>query len=85
MVLADFSGVPAGTKGVVSEVYDEGVMVAWIGLKAAGVNMTENAIRDAIDKGKCYPAAGFDTDGFSRDELEYLAVGTEKLHRRGGV
>lgn len=29
MVLADFSGVPAGTLGKVHEVYNEGVMIEW--------------------------------------------------------
>jgi hypothetical protein len=29
MVLADFSGVPAGTKGKIVEIYDRGVTVEW--------------------------------------------------------
>lgn len=29
MVLADFPGVPAGSKGVVTENYGDGVMVEW--------------------------------------------------------
>lgn len=75
MVLADFFGVPAGTKGIVSEIYDGGVMIAWIGLHPVG-SKTVNEITAAIRAGRCFPAAGFDTDGFSRDELEYLAFKT---------
>lgn len=52
MVLADFSGIKAGMKGKITEVYNEGVMVEW------------------DDK----PLS----DGFGRDELEYLAVETQK-------
>jgi hypothetical protein len=55
MVLADFSGIPAGTKGMITEIYEEGVMVQW-----------------EMD-GQRRPA-----DGFSREELEYLAVETKK-------
>lgn len=33
MVLADFSGVPAGTKATVVEIYDEGLMLEWDELK----------------------------------------------------
>lgn len=29
LVLADFSGVPAGTRGEIVEIYDGGVMVQW--------------------------------------------------------
>lgn len=29
MVLADFSGVPAGTKGKVESIYGSGVMIQW--------------------------------------------------------
>lgn len=76
MVLADFSGVPAGTKGIVCEVYDEGLSIAWIGL-AHSSKGTEDHIRAGIKAGNCYPAAGFDTDGFSRDELIYLAFETK--------
>lgn len=75
MVLSDFSGVPAGTKGLVSEIYDEGVMIAWIGLGPWPKSIED--IKGAIESGRCYPAAGFGTDGFSRDELQYLAFGTK--------
>lgn len=78
MVLADFSGIPAGTKGIVSEIYDNGVMISWIRRSYPGGNKSEEEIMQAIKEGRCYPAAGFDTDGFSRDELEYLAFETNK-------
>lgn len=78
MVLADFSGIPAGTKGIVSEIYDEGVMIAWIGMTSDLRHITEESIREAIAADKCYPAAGYACDGFSRDELEYLAFETDK-------
>lgn len=52
MVLADFSGIEAGSKGKVAEIYNEGVMIAW----------EHKDIQD----------------GFSREELEYLAFATEK-------
>lgn len=81
MVLADFSGVEAGTKGVVCEVYDEGVMIAWVNLHGTG--KIEAQIRAGIEAGNCYPAAGYDTDGFSRDELEYLAFETQKHPKLG--
>jgi len=51
MVLADFSGIPAGTRGTVTEIYDKGVMVEW-------------------DQSR--------SDGFSRDDLQYLAFETLK-------
>jgi len=54
MSLADFSGVPAGTKGKITEIYDQGIMIEW---------------DFGIDSGP---------DGFSRDELEYLAFETIK-------
>ncbi len=60
MLLADFSGILAGTKGHITEVYSVGVMVEW-----------ENfANRPSWMKPR--------RDGFSRDELEYLAFETTK-------
>ena len=56
MVLADFSGINAGHKGRVVEIYDEGVMIQW--------NKSPDGYRRS--------------DGFSRDELEYLAFETKK-------
>jgi len=57
MVLADFSGVTAGTKGKVVEIYDKGIMVEW---------------DDENDRFRPL------RDGFSREELEYLAFATYK-------
>ena len=77
MVLADFSGVPAGTKGLVSEIYDGGVMVAWIGLH----NKTLGDILKAMISSKpmeLSAARGFLMDGFAADEMGYLAFATEK-------
>lgn len=73
MVLADFSDVPAGTKGIVSEIYDRGVMIAWL-----KHNVTEEQIDEAIKEDRCFPARGFYCDGFSRDELKWLGVETTK-------
>ena len=74
MVLSDFTGVPAGTKGVVVEIYDEGVMVAW---EKDGKTCDE--IKAALDAGEMVcNARGFFCDGFSRDELEYLGFETAK-------
>ena len=64
MVLADFVSVPAGTKGEIIEIYDEGVMIEWV-WEAGSINDHE--------QGMC-PLR----DGFSRDELEYLGFETEK-------
>ena len=82
MVLADFSGVPAGTKGIVCEIYNEGISIAWLKLTPHG-SKSEEQIREAIEAGNCYPAAGFDTDGFSRDELEYLVFETKRHPTKG--
>ena len=64
MVLADFIGIPAGTKGTIIEIYDEGVVVKWLPC-------------DQCAEGEdCHAAPT--SDGFSREELEYLAFETEK-------
>jgi len=73
MVLADFSGIKAGHLGLISEIYDEGVTVAWFDSEES-----RERVAKAIREGVCYPARGYLTDGFSRDELEYLAVQTDK-------
>ena len=62
MVLADFSGVPAGTKGKVVEIYDEGIMIEW----EFGKSPLDREMRIPI------------RDGFGRDELEYLGFETTK-------
>lgn len=77
MTLTDWPGVPAGTRGVISEVYHEGVMVAWIGVG----RKTEAEIIQALKEEKLYAAQGFLTDGFSINELEYLAFATPKHPR----
>ncbi len=77
MVLADFSGIPAGTKGIITEIYEEGVMVTW---ELDGV--TSDFIREKISKGDEFMAChGWSNDGFSREELEYLAFETSKHPR----
>ena len=81
MVLADFSGIEAGAKGVITEVYDEGVMVTWARVSSARMNKlnTVETIQERLQKGDTFPAAmGWISDGFSRDELEYLGVQTLK-------
>lgn len=67
MVLADFSGIPAGAKGKISEIYHEGVMVEW--------DWSEDELA-RITRHNYTPRPR--SDGFGRDELEYLAVETEK-------
>ncbi len=71
MVLADFSGILAGTRGIVTEIYDSGVSIAWY-------KTDEEALRiiQAIREGTCYPARGYSIDGFSRDELVDLGIAT---------
>jgi hypothetical protein len=62
MALSDFSGIYAGQKGVVTEIYYEGIMVKWL--------ECENCAKG----NNCGPAPK--TDGFGRDELQYLAFAT---------
>lgn len=83
MVLADFNGIKAGEKGVITEIYNQGVMVTWEGRKVHHPKASEypdiEEIQDMLDAGEIFPAArGWVSDGFARDELEYLAVQTEK-------
>jgi len=81
MVLADFSGIPAGTKGIVIEIYDSGVMVAWAHEHPDRTEkyITLHMILDKLRSGEAFMAAqGWRMDGFSRDELEYLGVATVK-------
>lgn len=74
MVLADFSGVEAGTKGVVTNIYDGGMMVTWARLN------TVETIRKRLQKGDTFLAAkGWLNDGFSREELKYLGVQTQGI------
>lgn len=76
MVLADFSGVEAGMKGVISEVYTlgkesknphHGVMVEWDWEAPQFPRLPKP------------PTA----DGFGEDELEYLAFATERHPTKG--
>lgn len=83
MVLADFSGIKAGTKGVITEVYHEGVMVTWEGKRVRQPQVSEypdvEEIQDMLNAGESFMAVrGWVSDGFGRDELEYLGVETEK-------
>lgn len=63
LVLADFSGVPAGCRGIITEIYKEGVMVEW--------DLPET--NPPLD---IYPSRRL-RDGFARDELKYLAFETK--------
>lgn len=77
MVLADFPGVPVGTKGIIAEIYSDGVMVAWIGVN----KKTESDIVDAMrhpNEMQLSAGRGFLIDGFARDELGYLVFETLK-------
>lgn len=73
MVLSDFSGIPAGMKGIITEIYSEGVMITWI-----KDGKTAEDIIAALDVEMVAASRGFLSDGFSRDELEYLAFATQK-------
>ena len=82
MVLADFVGVPAGTKGVVTEIYDGGLMVTWARLQGERMNQlnTIETIKERISHGDQFMACqGWRSDGFSRDELQYLRFKTDTL------
>ncbi len=81
MTLSDFSGVPAGTRGVISEIYEEGVMIVWAGLKnhqMSALNTVESIGERMSNGEKMYSSRGWLTDGFSRDDLQYLAFATSK-------
>lgn len=80
MVLADFSGIEAGTRGVITEIYDGGVMVTWASLSTSYMNKlnTVDKIQERLREGEIFSAGhGWINDGFGRDELEYLAVRTD--------
>jgi hypothetical protein len=61
MVLADFSGIPAGTKGTIRQNYETGVTVEWDKKKPEDGDVWD--MRPG-------------SDGFGSDELEYLAFET---------
>lgn len=75
MVLADFSGIPAGTKGIVTENYKSGVSVTWEkdGKTAEDIRAAMEGENEMALSG----ARGFTIDGFWADELEYLAFETQ--------
>ena len=76
MCLSDFNGINAGDKGVVIEVYTEGVMIAWAQQPKDRTEklITLQMIGDKLDTGEPFMAAhGWRMDGFGRDELQYLA------------
>ena len=80
MTLSDFSGVSAGTKAIVCDIYDEGISIAWIGHHGKTrdeIVMALEAMREG-DEFALSGARGFLVDGFSRDDLQYLAFATEK-------
>lgn len=62
MLLADFSGLPAGTLGQIEEIYSEGVMIEWF-VEQYRIGRLEPSTR---------------SDGFSREEFQYLAFATQK-------
>lgn len=66
MVLSDYSGVPAGTRGTVTGVYEKGVVVDWDGNNLLDDMHTEPGTR---------------CDQFAESEMEYLAFETEKHPR----
>lgn len=64
----DFSGVPAGTEGVIDEEYSGGIMVAW--------DLPNRPLPRCyrVYDGKPAFASGILRDGFSADELKYLEL-----------
>jgi hypothetical protein len=76
IVLADFSGIPTGSKGHIDEIYRRGVMVQWRDILDPVINYT------ATPNGEHLVAHHIATrprrDGFSEDELEYLAFARSK-------
>ena len=79
MVLSDFSGIPAGLKGTISEIYHEGVMVEWDVLHCYSVDNGCSRAAEECSCGcyECKPRRKR-SDGFSRDDLQYLAFETKK-------
>jgi hypothetical protein len=62
----DFSGVPAGTEGVIDEDYGSGVMVAW--------DLPNQPLPKGYEIWDGSPAfmTGLLRDGFGNDELHFL-------------
>lgn len=86
MSLADFSGVQAGSKGVVTQIYDGGLMVTWEGRvihspEFRGMAMIDDILKLLKDSDWHFGGMavhGWLSDGFSREDLEYLVVRSEK-------
>ena len=76
MVLADFSGIPAGSKGHIDEIYRRGVMIQWHDIPDPVISYTATPNGDHLVAHHIgmRPRRG----GFSEDELEYLAFATAK-------
>ena len=72
IVLADFSGIPAGTRGTIKENYRTGVMVEWDVKTCLHTGVCDCPGAEPNQWGK--PLA----DGFGADELEYLAFETAR-------
>lgn len=82
MVLADFSGITAGEKGIVTEVYEGGVVITWERMEKWGKSViaTPDYMRAISNSGLGFPISdGWRSDGFSRKELKYLAIETKTL------
>lgn len=64
MVLADFSGIPAGRKGFVCEIYDGGIMIVW-------------EAKDQQERARWAWQPPL-RDGFSTEDLQYLVFETQR-------
>jgi len=71
MTLSDFSGVPAGTKGRVKSIGDGGLVIMWE--KCANCAKPDD----------CGANPSSFSDGFSREELQYLGFETNKQPNAG--
>lgn len=66
--LVPFSGVPAGTEGVIDHDYGSGVMVAW--------DLPDQPLPEGYSRWDGKPAfqSGLLRDGFGKDELHFLGL-----------
>ena len=79
MVLSDFSGIPAGTKGTITEIYGRhgsdlhGASVKWDPKRCGHFMQSQQEYCDC-------PGSRHDdlVDGFNKTELEYLGFETAK-------
>ena len=74
MVLADFLDVEVGRMGKIDRIYPGGVMVEWDPDHCHEVD-AGCLVKCSCECPDCKPWRPL-MDGFGRDELEYLAVGT---------